>query len=424
MTIFALVDGNSFYCSCEKAFNPRLRNRPVVVLSNNDGCIIARSAEARAMGIKMGEPWFQVRQRLGQGAVDWFSSNYQLYADMSRRMYEVLETFSPFVEPYSIDEMFIDLSGFSQELDDLGYGIRSSVLKIAKIPTCVGIGQTKTIAKLANKIAKSDMSMNGVCDLTRPGIKQDIYNVTPAAEIWGIGRASAEKLERLGIQTIADFIAAPERVIRDELTVLGLRLQSELKGISCLPLSMITPPKKGMAVTRSFGKRITQWRDMEEAISTFASRGAEKLREQGQLASALTVFMRTNPREPHRRYTAHKTAEIESTSDTIALVSAAISLAKTIWRDGHKFMKAGIMLNGLDKSGTTPHDLFPSRNPVKSDNLMKAIDAINIRYGRNTARLAVLGIERQWQPIANNVSPRYTTDIRGVFTASTIKSST
>lgn len=418
MKAFALVDGNSFYCSCEKAFNPRLRNRPVVVLSNNDGCIIARSAEAKLIGIKMGEPWHHVKKRLGENAVEWFSSNYTLYADMSRRMFDVLCMFSPEVEPYSIDEMFLDLSGQGDDFEALGSRIRQKVLSVTKIPTCVGIGPSKAIAKLANKLAKSDAAMNGVCNMMLRETRERLYPQTPVSEIWGVGRASAEKLNNAGIKTVADFISAPDRAIRDELTVVGLRLQAELRGISCLPLTMIAPPKKGTAVTRSFAFLITDWWHMEEAISSFATRGAEKLRAEGLVASALSVFMRTNPHIPGQKYHGQRGKEIEPTADTFSLVQQAIDLARSIWRPHYKYMKAGIMLDGLMPASAAPHDLFPTRDPEQSRQLMAALDAINQRYGRNTLYLAASGMQRKWVTRAAKVSPRYTTEIRELMLSS------
>jgi DNA polymerase V len=249
---YGLIDGNSFYCSCERAFSPRLRGRAVVVLSNNDGCAIARTAEAKAAGLKMGDPWHKVRHRpeVRAAEVEWFSSNYALYGDMSRRMYQVLAARVPRVEPYSIDEMFLDLD-MPGDVLALAQSLRDDVRRIAKIPTCIGLGPTKTIAKLANRLAKNDTALGGICDLRDARERAMRYAEVPVSEVWGIGRRMADRLRRLGIVSIADFIAFPAQDARDLLTVVGARVQAELRGTSCLPLAMLAPTKKGLAVTRS-----------------------------------------------------------------------------------------------------------------------------------------------------------------------------
>ena len=253
MPVFALCDANNFYCSCERVFAPHLRGVPLVVLSNNDGCCIARSQEAKDLGIKMGDPWFKIEKwAVGKG-VRHFSSNYVLYGDMSRRLYEVLQRFSPRVEPYSIDEMFLDLDGLGVDLVDHGRDIRSTILQETKIPTCVGIGDTKTKAKLANFLAKKRPEFGGVCDLRDPNACQRLYPTIPLDEVWGIGSASAKKLQALGLQSVADLASFDVTQGREVLTVTGARVIMELQGQSCLPLSLLSPQRKGLAVTRTFG---------------------------------------------------------------------------------------------------------------------------------------------------------------------------
>lgn len=419
MPIYSLVDGNSFYCSCERAFNPRLKGKPVVVLSNNDGCVIARTPEAKALGIRMGEPWHEVRKRPECRSVKWFSSNYALYADMSRRVFDVLETFSPHVEPYSIDEMFMSLDGIIGDLREYGRRIRETVLKATKIPTCVGIGPTKTIAKLANKYAKDAAELGGVCDLREEGDRLDLFARWPVGEVWGIGPASAKRLERHGVRTVLDFIRMDARHVRDEFSVVGARIQEELKGNSCLPLSMVAPMRKGLAVTRSFGSPVTEWRGMEEAIATFAYRAGEKLREHGLVAGHLTVFMRTSEFRPGPKYGNQAAFTIEPTSDGLTLVKLATRAARRLWRDGYTYAKGGVMLNDLSPPGARTEDLFPSKDPVKSSKLMATLDELNARFGRGAVRSGATGIERRWTVRTGNLSPRYTTSFEDALVVRT-----
>lgn len=417
MPIFALVDGNSFYCSCERAFDPRLKGKPVVVLSNNDGNVIARTAEAKALGIKMGEPWHLVRDRPECRSVIWFSSNYSLYADMSRRVYEVLSSFSPDVEPYSIDEMFVGLDGLAGGPAAIGHSMRATVLAATKIPTCVGIGPTKTIAKLGNKVAKSTPEMAGVCDLQTKESREELYRRWPIEEVWGIGPASAERLAQTGVKTIADFLRLPDRQVRDELTVVGGRIHAELHGHSCLPLSMMAPTRKGSAVTRSFGKPINSWRHMEQAVSAFAFRNGEKLRSHGLVARTMTVFLHTGHFRPGPKYGNQATVSIEATSDSLPLTSMAVRLARQIWKEGYDYAKAGVLLTNLTPAHRMPADMFPSRDPARSARLMSAVDLLNAKYGRGTLSSASAGIDKPWGARANRVSPSYTTSIDGVMIA-------
>ena len=257
--IYGLIDGNSFYCSVEAAFDPKLKGKPVIVLSNNDGCAIARSKGAKALGIKMGDPWHLVRDRPELRDVHWMSSNFALYGDISRRVFQVLAERVPRAEPYSIDETFLDLAGLPGDLHERCRQLRADVLRITKVPTCIGGGPTKTIAKLGNAIAKDTPELEGLCDLTEPSVRAGYYAGLPAAEVWGIGGRTVEKLQRAGIITIADFVAMPPKQVRELLTVVGARIQSELRGVSCLSLTLAAATRKGIAVTRSFGHAITNW---------------------------------------------------------------------------------------------------------------------------------------------------------------------
>jgi len=272
--VFALVDCNNFYASCERLFNPKLEKKPLIVLSNNDGCIIARTQEAKDLGLKMGEPYHIATKRPGLKSVVWMSSNYALYGDMSRRMYELLVERAPAVEPYSIDEMFMDFAGIS-DMAGLAADIRAYVRKVAKIPTCVGIGPTKTIAKLANKVAKSYRTGSGICDFSTEDARRLAYPSIDISDVWGVGPASATKLRKRGVSTVADFLAIPQEEVRGLMTVVGARTHAELNGISCIPFSETPSTRKSLAVTRSFGQSITTWTEMEQAIASYATRGRE-----------------------------------------------------------------------------------------------------------------------------------------------------
>lgn len=406
---YGLIDANSFYCSCERAFDPSLARVPVVVLSNNDGCAIARTSEAKARGVKMGDPWHMVRNRRGCEDVEWFSSNYSLYGDMSRRMYEVLAARLPRVEPYSIDEMFFDLDVPAPDLVAFCRDLRDAVRREAKLPTCVGIGVTKTQAKLANGVAKDRPELEGVCDLRSREDRAKLYAELAVSEVWGIGAQSAAKLGHLGVTTIAEFVALDPRQVRDLLTVMGARVQAELLGVSCLALTMTAPTRKGMAVTRCFGRLVTTWADLREAVAAHAARVGEKLREHRLVARAMTVFAHTHPHNGDPWHSVQHTGHIEPTADTVALVTEALRMLRLVWRPGLRWFKAGVMLSDLAPGADQPRMLFSTRDPAHSARLMAALDGVNGRYGSDTLRLAATGLERSWGTRQHKVSPRYTT---------------
>jgi DNA polymerase V len=413
---FGLIDGNSFYASCERAFAPQLQGQPVVVLSNNDGCAIARTAEAKALGIKMGDAWHLVRDRAELRPVQWYSSNYALYGDMSRRVYQVLAARVPRIEPYSIDEMFLDLDvpyrllGFCRRL-------RAEVLRITKIPTCVGWGPTKTIAKLANGIAKDHPELEGLCDLTDPAERAAWYGRLPVGEVWGIGKRTQEKLADVGVTTIADFVALDARQARGMLTVVGGRVQAELRGTSCLQLQEMVATRKGLACTRAFGKPVTTWEAMREAVASYAARAAEKLRADRLEACHLAVFLHTDPHSDSAWYSAQRAARIEPTSDTRTLVGEAVRLLEPLWRDGFRYAKAGVMLNDLVPAQQQAR-LFATRDPVQSAKSMAAMDAINARFGAGTLRPLATGIAKPWRTRQTRLSPRYTTRLDEIMRVS------
>jgi len=409
--MFALIDGNSFYCSCERAFDPTLRRKALVVLSNNDGCVIARTHEAKDLGVKMGEPWHLVQKRYPAGQLAWRSSNYGLYGDMSRRMFVVLRDLVPSVEPYSIDEMFLDMTG----LDDLhsrSVDIRARVLRAAKIPTCVGIGPTKTIAKLANAVAKKDRAGSGVCDLSDVRVREALYQTMAAGEVWGIGGASAAKLERIGVKSIAQFLEVPGPLVRAQLSVVGERVQRELRGDSCLPLSLLPARRKSLAVTRSFGQRVSEWPQMEQALAAYATRAAEKLRGHQLVASAMQVFVMTNrfsKGEPS--YANQVTFALRPTNDTFELVAMAVAAGRRLWRDGFRYQKSGVVLIDLVPREECPPDLFAETDGDRAPRIMTALDAVNRRFGRGTLRQASLVQTPAWSMRRANISPSYTTRV-------------
>lgn len=405
--MFGLIDGNNFYVSCERAFDPTLVGVPVVVLSNNDGCAIARSAEAKALGVKMGEVWHLSKRRPEFRNIVAKSSNYALYGDMSRRVYEVLtERFSR-VEPYSIDEMFLGLTDFARV--DYCRRVRDQVRRVTKIPTCIGIGPTKTLAKLANKRAKKVASMEGVCDFSDLEARCLAFHEMPIDEIWGIGGASETKLNNLGIFTVEQFAALPSASIRKLMTVTGQRTHAELNGVSCMPLTMAPGQRQTVSVTRMFGRPVETWDDMREALATHAARAAEKARKHGLVASAMQVFFHTSPHAPEPFYNAQRSFEIEPTSDSFALISQAVRAGRSMWVPGLRYQKAGIILPDLHLAADAPRDLLPTRDPVKSEKLMATLDGLNSRFGRGTIRPGGIRPKTSWSTRAANKSPAYTT---------------
>ena len=414
----ALIDGNSFYCSCERVFDPKLKSVPVIVLSNNDGCAIARTAEAKALGIGMGEPWFKIRDLCRREGVRVFSSNYALYGDMSARANAIYQHFSPKIEIYSIDESFLDLSDVEEKHRvTLCRDMRSTVLSWTGIPTCVGIGPTKTLAKLANHLAKKNPKFAGVCDLSDKAEQDRWLAATPLAAVWGIGSASQAKLNAMGCKTVADVRALDPRAARKGMTVVGERIIYELRGQQCIDLATLTPTRKGCSVTRSFSSRVENLATLEQAVAAHASRLAEKLRQATLAANHITVFFHTSEHDfgsPQRSASTVVTLP-EATSDTIVLVKAATSGARRIWRDGFRYSKAGVMTVDLVDLATSQR-AFPGMGQLdreKGAALMTAIDACNKRFGRGAVIVAKAGQTgaRHWSTKFDMRSPRYTTSL-------------
>jgi DNA polymerase V len=423
MRSIALIDVNNFYVSCERVFNPSLQNKPVVVLSNNDGCAIARSNEVKALGVSMGAPWFKMQDLVKQHGIIGLSSNYALYADMSNRVMTILRDFSPDQEIYSIDESFLDLTAFkSKDLIAYGQDMRGRILQWTGLPVCAGIGSTKTLAKLANHCAKKQAQFNGVCNFNV--IDEHELNLIlsklDVGEVWGIGRRLAPKLQALGINTVLDLKNADPERLRQQFSVVVEKTIRELNGTVCIELEEISPPKKQILSSRSFGHTVRDFNSLAESITLYMSRAAEKLRKQNSFAGSVHVYIRTSPLkldEPH--YSNGMTIPISSPSDdSRQLVKIALWALKRIYKPGFNYAKAGVMLSEIVPKEGIQNDLFsqPATN-LKSEALMSAMDAINHKMGRESIKLASEGFKRPWKMRQGNKSPNYTTDWDSVITA-------
>lgn len=410
--VFALVDCNNFYASCERLFQPKLAGQPIVVLSNNDGCVVARSNEAKALGIAMGVPEFQIRPLLLAHHVRVFSSNYRLYGDLSQRVMETLEQFSPDLEIYSIDEAFLSLTGFERgNLTDYGRAIRKTVKQWTGIPVSVGIAETKTLAKLANRIAKRTPDTDGVFNLLACPDRDALLGRVAVEDVWGIGPNYARLLTQQGITTALQLRQADEHWIRRHLGVVGLRVVAELRGHSCLDLEACPAPKQGITCSRSFGRSVCTLEEMEEAVSSYVTRAAEKLRREGLAATVLTVFVMTNAFTDEPQYRNSVTCELPVGTDTTSeLIRAALRGLRTIYRDGYRYKKAGVMCTALVPAGQVQPDLFDQQDRPKSKRLMAALDAINDRWGAGTLQYAASGLSKPWKTQFQHCSPAYTTD--------------
>ena len=392
----ALVDCNSFYVSCERLFNPKIRKKPVVVLSNNDGCIISRSNEAKALGIKMGEPYFKAKDIIIKNKVEVFSSNYSLYGDLSRRVMRTLKRFNADIEVYSIDEAFMDLSNFSdEEVEKVGREIRETVLKWTGIPTSIGIAKTKTLSKVANHIAKKKRS--GVTSLI------GIENIDPVLEkinindIWGVGKQLTKFYQKNGIYNAKQLKNKSNTWIKKCSNVLSSRTAMELRGISCIDLEITQTKRKSCVVSRSFGKRIETFQELKEAVANYCLNASEKIRSESLVAKAITVFIRTSPFQRSFVYYANsKTVDFPiATNNSIETVKTAIKILESIFKNGYRYQKAGVMLTGLSNDEGRKN-LFSSEKDQKIRNLMRSIDSTNYRYGRSTLSIASAGVQKKW----------------------------
>ena len=394
----ALVDCNSFYVSCERLFNPSIIKKPVIVLSSNDGCVISRSTEAKALGIKMGEPYFKVEKIIKKNDVKVFSSNYSLYGDISRRVMKTLKQFSPQMEIYSIDEAFLNLSSIRDEnLFEHGNKIRKTVLKWTGIPTSIGIATTKTLSKAANHIAKKEQS--GIVNLINTKQIDQILKEIEINEVWGVGRQLTKFYIKNGIHTAYQLKNMHNNWIKKNTNVLGSRTAMELKGIPCVSLEEHQEKRKNCCVSRSFGRKVTKLEELSESVTTHCLNAAEKIRSDNQTTKRITVFIRTSPFQKDKNYYANsKDIDLPvRTNDSIELVKQALIALQYIYRKGYKYQKAGIIFSGLNEVDIYKKNLFSSiNNEEKRKKLMKAIDYTNIKYGRHALSIAQAGLRKKW----------------------------
>ena len=406
----ALIDCNNFYASCERIFNPKLIGKPIVVLSNNDGCIIARSKEAKKLGIKMGEPYFKAKNIIEKNKVEVFSSNYSLYGDISQRVMETLSSFSSEVEIYSIDEAFLGLNGFENyELKTYCNHIRQTINKWVGIPVSIGVGPTKTLSKIANNLAKKNSNYKGVCILENKIEIKKALNQTSIEDVWGIGRRLSIFLKKHNINTAHHFSEMDRGWIRKNMGVVGEKTYLELNGVSCLDLELVPSDKQSCCVSRSFSRPIEKLFDLEESISTYGSRVSEKIREEGLVAESMSIFVLTNHfNRREKQYSNSIKLHLPfPTNNSIKIVKRSLEGIRKIYRPGYKYKKAGIILYGLSRQNVTKGLLDYDREA--SDSIMQTIDKINNRYGGETIKIASEGIKKIWKMKRENVSPCYTT---------------
>lgn len=413
--MFALVDVNSFYASCETAFRPDLKGRPVVVLSNNDGCVIARNTEAKRAGVKMGDPYFRQKDLFRRYGVVCFSSNYELYADMSSRVMSTLEAMSPRCEIYSIDEAFCDLTGVRncRVLQEFGQELKDAVYQNTGLAVGVGIAQTKTLAKLANHAAKKwQRQTGGVVDLSNQDRQRKLMAALPVDEVWGVGRRISKKLEAMGIKTVLDLADTDIRFIRKHFNVVLERTVRELRGEPCLELEEFAPVKQEIVCSRSFGERITDYDAMRQAICSYASRAAEKLRGEHQYCRFISTFVKTSPFALNEPYYGNSASVklLTPTQDSRDIIAAATRSLDAIWKDGHRYQKAGVMLGDFFSQGIAQLNLFDDNAPRRgSEKLMEVLDHLNAKEGKGALYFAGQGIQQQWAMKREMLSPRYTT---------------
>jgi len=410
MTIYALVDCNNFYVSCERVFNPKLEGRPVIILSSNDGCAIARSNEAKECGVKMAQPLYQFTDIVKKHDIQVLSGNFHLYTDMSNRVMQVLADMAPAAQQYSIDECFLDITGMTHDLDDYGQTVQAKVKQWTGIPVGIGIAETKTLAKVANRIAKVSKKADGVLNLVDSQWQEKALDRTEVGDVWGIGKKFTEKLNRNGVKTALDLISQPDGWIRKEMGVGGLKTVRELRNEDCIGFDSIPKPKQTTMVSRSFGKTVTELDELINAVTVFATIAAADIRKANLVSSAVSVFMETNRFSNEPQYAPSQSVELSPASNnTKHIVRAAIQGVKEAYREGFKFKKAGIMLLDLVDADHAPQSLFDTRDP-KDDKLIEAFDQINRKQGPGSINFGAAGQPSDWHSTSAFRSPRYTTE--------------
>lgn len=410
--VYAMIDCNSFYCSCERLFRPEYRKRPVIVLSNNDGCAVARTQEAKDLGIAMGAPYFKIRELCEKNAVGVFSSNFSLYTNISDRVMSILAKLGVEIEVYSVDEAWIDITGVTKDYLSYGRMIKEKVEREVGIPVGVGIAPTKTMAKLANHVAKKSQRSQGVVDLSHKTHWVAARERVKIEDVWGIGRRSAEKLNALGIKSAQDFVDYNnDRLIQKILTKTGLQRKKELAGIHCFDLELVTQKKQVIRSSRTFGENVYEKEVLKEAIASHVSAAAEKLRRQASVCSVISVFFRTSPFKNVPQYYAHEGIRLASpTQDTRRLIKAAWELVEGMYRGGYEYKKAGVELHNIVDENEAQLSLLDSNDDPLSDKLMGTMDRINFWHGPKTLQSMACGVDNTaWKMLRDHKSPRYTT---------------
>jgi DNA polymerase V len=414
-SVYALIDCNNFYASCERVFDPKLRGEPIAILSNNDGCVIARSDEAKKAGVEMGVPEFKIRDLIKEKGIALKSSNYALYGDMSRRVMETLRHLTPKVEPYSIDEAFMEFPELiAKDLNHFGKEIKSAVKQWTGLPVSVGIASSKTLAKVANETAKSNPQYKGILNLVANPKLDYLLKETKLTDIWGIGAGLSQRLYKEGIQNAFQLKQQISRKewVRSKLSVTGLRTVMELNGNPCLDVESVGDPRKGIMTSRSFGKAVTDYDDLSEAIAQFVSIAAEKLRAQNSVASLLHITLRTSK---YSNYKSKYKYGIEfplrmPTANTAHLIKCGHACLDKLYQHNLRYKKAAVMLTGILPESEVQQDLFSENHYTASEhNLMQKVDEINTKYGSETTHFASTGIEKSWQMKQEHLSPKYTT---------------
>ena len=415
--MYGLLDCNNFYASCERVFNPSLNGKPVVVLSNNDGCVIARSGEAKALGIPMGEPAYKLKELIEANKVAVFSSNYVLYGDMSQRVMTILQQFVPEIEIYSIDEAFLLFDGFENiNLKELGGKIVRTTTRSTGIPISLGIAPTKTLAKVASKFAKKYKNYKGVCVIDTDEKREKALKLFDIGDVWGIGRQYTKKLQYYGVNTAWDFTQRSKSWVRHTMGVTGERTWLELRGTPCVEMER-TVSKKSICTSRSFGERLTELAPVSEAVANFAASCAEKLRKQKSLASVIMVFIHTNPFATNEPKYANQTVLPlpVPTSDTTELIRFALAALKSIYKDGYRYKKAGVIITEIVPERPFQGDLFDVRNRDKFNKIMGVMDSLNQSYGKQKVKIAAQGFDRKWKLKNEKLSPCYSTNLKDVL---------
>jgi DNA polymerase V len=416
--MFALADCNNFYASCERVFQPHLENKPIVVLSNNDGCVVARSQEVKDLGIKMGVPIFQIKELVKFHNIQVFSSNYSLYGDVSNRVMSTISKYVPNYEVYSIDEIFLDLNGFEKHHNLIDYckEIRYVVKRNTRIPISIGIAPTKTLAKAANKLVKKRFKADGVCYIKTQEDAKELLKDFDVEDVWGVGRKYSILLKKHGFTTALKLMNAPDAWIKKNLSIVGLRLVNELRGIPCIELDEIPSDKKNICVSRSFGKMIDDLDTLEQSLSTHANTASEKLRKQGSNSSSISVFLQTNRfRNDLPQYFNSKAVDLPfPTNDSGNIIKAALEGLNLIYKTGFMYKKCGIYINEITPACDVQLNLFEEDDSEKKKKLNLAVDLLNNKYGRGSLKYAVQGYKNEWKLRQENLSKAFTTDINDI----------